>query len=111
MNATRPIGLGEPELNGKLSLFQPPKSSNHEKPSQTLIPESGQKPKNLQAKRVHTTLDLTWDALQVIQQIQQQHRLKTGKVLPQWKAASLAIEGYAQARMERKVDTSKSSST
>jgi len=111
MNATRPIGLGEPELSGKLNLFQPPKSSKSEKPAQTQNPEPGQKSKPPLAKRVHTTLDLTWDALQVIQGIQQQHRLKTGKVLPQWKAASLAIEGYAQARMERKVDTSKSSST
>jgi len=110
MNATRPIGLGEPELSGKLSLFQPPKSSRSEKLSQSQTPEPGQISKHPLAKRVHTTLDLTWDALQVLQEIQQQHRLKTGKVLPQWKAASLAIEGYAQAKMKSKVDTSKSSS-
>jgi hypothetical protein len=53
-------------------------------------------------QRVRTTLDLTWDALQVVLDLQKQHRLKTGKVLPLWKAASLAIEGFAQAKQDNK---------
>ena len=106
MNAARPTGLGEPELSGKLNLFQPPKSSKSEKLSQTQNPETGQKSNYPQAKRVHTTLDLTWEALQVIQKIQQRYRLKTGKVLPQWKAVSQAIVDYAQAKQGSKSDTS-----
>jgi len=38
----------------------------------------------------------------VIQEIQRQYRLKTGKVLPQWKAVSQAIVGYAQAKKGNK---------
>jgi len=106
MNAARPTGLGEPELSGKLSLFQPPKSSKSEKPAKPQNTEPGQISKPPQVRRVHTTLDLTWEALQVIQEIQQRYRLKTGKVLPQWKAVSQAIVDYAQAKQGSKSDTS-----
>ena len=94
MNATRPTGLGEPELKGKLSLFRPPDSTKSKGHDQGFD--------NQQAKRVRTTLDLTWGALQVVQDLQQQHRLKTGKVLPLWKAVSQAIEGFGQAKQDKK---------
>ena len=98
MNAIRPTGLGEPELSGKISLFQPPKGIKSETNIVTQEKEPEQKSKNTQVRRIHTTLDLTWEALQVIQEIQRRHRLKTGKVLPQWKAVSQAIVGYSQAK-------------
>ena len=49
-------------------------------------------------RRVHITIDLTMEALQTIQAIQQQHRLETGKVLPMWKAVSQAIQHYGRAK-------------
>ena len=94
MNVTRPTGLGEPELDGKLSLFRPPDPTKMKGYDQGFDDQ--------QARRVRTTLDLTWGALQVIQDLQLQHRLKTGKVLPLWKAVSQAIEGFAQAKQEKK---------
>ena len=102
MNATRPTGLGELELNGKLSLFRPPDSA---KSAGTVVAPStilDQGSNDRQAKRVRTTVDLTWNALQVVQGLQQQHRLKTGKVLPLWKAVSQAIEGFAKAGADKK---------
>lgn len=94
MNTTRPTGLGEPDVSGKLSLFRPPDSTKSKGHDQRFDDQ--------QSKRVRTTLDLTWGALQVVQDLQQQHRLKTGKVLPLWKAASQAIESFAQAKQDKK---------
>ena len=99
MNAIRPTGLGEPDVNGKLSLFRPPDSTKRPVEEQSKGHDQGAD--DQQAKRVRTTLDLTWGALQVVQDLQQQHRLKTGKVLPLWKAVSQAIEGFAQAKQEK----------
>ena len=102
MNAARPTGLGEPELNGKLSLFRPPDPSKNKQQTGTESEGDDRDPNDQSSKRVRTTLDLTWSALQVVQFLQQQHRLKTGKVLPLWKAASMAIEGFAQAEQNKK---------
>ena len=102
MNVTRPTGLGEPELDGKLSLFRPPESTKSKGPAGVQSEGNDQGFDDQQAKRVRTTLDLTWDALEVVQDLQQQHRLKTGKVLPLWKAVSMAIEGFAQAKQKKK---------
>lgn len=102
MTAIRPTGLGELELDGKLSLFRPPDPTKN-KQQTGMENKGGDRGSNDQtSKRVRTTLDLTWSALQVVQDLQQQHRLKTGKVLPLWKAASLAIEGFAQAEQKKK---------
>ena len=55
-------------------------------------------PKTHPIRRVHITTDLTVEALQAIEAIRQDYRLKHGKVLPQWKVLSQAIAFYAQAR-------------
>jgi hypothetical protein len=102
MNTTRPTGLGEPELNGKLSLFRPPDQTKNKQQPRTESEGNDRGSNDLSTKRVRTTLDLTWGALQVVQELQQRHRLKTGKVLPLWKAASMAIEGFAQAGKKNK---------
>jgi hypothetical protein len=101
MNSARPIGLGEPDVNGKLSLFRPPGATSSKVDEGDKRKGHNQGSSDQQAKRVRTTLDLTWGALQVVQDLQQQHRLKTGKVLPLWKAASLAIEGFAKAKQDK----------
>jgi hypothetical protein len=76
MKQNHPTGLGEPIASGKLALFQPPakesKSFRHESPEQ----------------RIRTTIDLTQEALVILQKVQQEHRLRTGHVLPIWKALS-----------------------
>ena len=111
MKAQHLTGLGKPEAAGKRSLFQPPKPeasplqnrieakpvSLQEKPAPT--PKTQNSEKTIQ--RVHITIDLTLEALQTIQAIQQQHRLQTGKVLPLWKAISQAIDVYGQAYRKR----------
>lgn len=104
-------GLGTPEAAGKRSLFQPPipeTSSLHnrietqpvslqEKPAP--IPKTQNSENRI--RRVHITIDLTLEALQTIQAIQQQYRLRTGKVLPLWKAVSQAIDHYGQVKKNR----------
>jgi hypothetical protein len=96
MTAARPTGLGDSDLPGKLSLFRPPRPQPSETQTQTpqIIPVSN--PGNPLRKRIRTTLDLTWEALQIIQELQQQHRLQTGKVLPLWKTVSQIIERYGK---------------
>ena len=102
MNAIRPTGLGEPDVDGKLSLFRPPDSLVSKRPIEVKPLGVGERSEDLKSKRVRTTVDLTWNALQVVQGLQQQHRLKTGKVLPLWKAVSQAIEGFAKAGADKK---------
>ncbi len=104
-------GLGTPEAAGKRSLFQPPKPETsplqHQMETQpvTLQENPSPTPKAQNSKnrirRVHITIDLTLEALQTIQAIQQQYRLRTGKVLPLWKAVSQAIEHYGQVKKNR----------
>ena len=96
MTATRPTGLGDAELPGKLSLFRPPQPQRSEAQTQTSQNEPVRKPRKSSRKRIRTTLDLTWEALQIIQELQQQHRLQTGKVLPLWKTVSQIIEHYGK---------------
>jgi hypothetical protein len=40
--------------------------------------------------------------LKIIQSIQQEYRMKHGKVLPQWKAFSEAIEYYGKGKLKDK---------
>ena len=98
MNAPRPIGLGNPDVEGKRSLFLPPKPEPKplSKPTQAKNKPSrpAPKPTKQEVKRIRTTTELTPRALTILQKIQQQHRLETGKVLPLWKAVSQAIEHY-----------------
>jgi len=96
MTTARPTGLGDAELPGKLSLFRPPQPQQAEIPAQSPQKEPVSKPKKHPRKRIRTTLDLTWEALQIIQELQQQHRLQTGKVLPLWKTVSQIIERYGK---------------
>ena len=107
-------GLGEPETTGKRSLFQPPVAAQSAIKIEAPIPpapepEKGSpvtKAKKTTAKalraRVHLTTDLTVEALRVIQNSQQEYRMKHGKVLPQWKAFSQAIEFYGRARLDKR---------
>jgi len=102
MKAPRPTGLGNPDISGKRSLFLPPK------PEPKLISNSTQvkkkairpvlKPARQEVKRIRSTTELTPRALTILQNIQQEHRLRTGKVLPLWKAVSQAIEHYERVK-------------
>ena len=98
MNAPRPIGLGNLDMAGKRSLFLPPKPEPKPVsiPTQAKNNPSRPAPKSTKQEviRIRTTTELTPRALTILQKIQQQHRLQTGKVLPQWKAISQAIEHY-----------------
>jgi len=102
MNAPRPSGLGNPDIAGKRSLFLPPKPepklisrSTHAKNKPIrLAPKSTMQ----EVKRIRTTTELTPRALTILQNIQQEHRLRTGKVLPLWKAVSQAIEHYGRVK-------------
>ena len=80
MKSAHATGLGEPAAAGKLTLFQPAKE---EKP---LSKDREQ--------RIRTTIELTQEALITLQQVQQEHRLRTGHVLPLWKALSQVISAY-----------------
>lgn len=101
MTTTHPTGLGEPDPPGKLSLFRPPEQRTarpeHVEVSTQPILDSIE----TSQKRIRTTVDLTWEALQVIESVQRQHRLQTGKVLPLWKAVSQMIESCGK-RIEKK---------
>ena len=96
MTTARPTGLGDAELPGKLSLFRPPQPQPSATQPDTSQIDPATKPGKPPRKRLRTTLDLTWEALQIIQELQQQHRLQTGKVLPLWKTVSQIIERYGK---------------
>ena len=102
MNTLRPIGLGNPDIAGKRSLFLPPKTeskplsrSTHDK---NKLIRTATKPNKLEVKRIRTTTELTPRALTILQNTQQEYRLRTGKVLPLWKVVSQAIEQYGQVK-------------
>ena len=108
MSISHPTGLGEPEPEGKLSLFQPPKIGvhlDHEKSQESDMPVEAAltvkhepKKKSVSEKRIRTTIDLTSEALVILQQVQQDYRLKTGRVLPMWKALSMVITEYTKRK-------------
>ena len=72
MTTARPTGLGDAELPGKLSLFRPPQPQQAETPIQISQKIPVSKPGKPPQKRLRTTLDLTWEALQIIQELQPQ---------------------------------------
>jgi hypothetical protein len=102
MNNMKATGLGEPEVIGKKSLFQPPKPTPNVTPTTpkriaskaTPKPEKPEEP----TSRLRITTDLTKPAMETIQTLQQKHRLRTGKTLPAWKIISEAVEIYGKQR-------------
>jgi hypothetical protein len=109
MTNTHVSGLGEPETSGKRSLFQPPVSEQSGIPEKPKQPERGRpitktkkKPKKSPPIRVHLTTDITVEALMIIQSIQHEYRMEHGKVLPQWKAFSQAVEYYGKTRSKER---------
>ena len=108
MITSHTTGLGDPNPLGKKALFRPPQIGKTEPKTSVMIKKgkhkkiSQDKP-NIKSnrsttnpKRIRTTIDLTAKALQIIDHIQLQHRLKTGKALPLWQAVSRAIEEYGK---------------
>ena len=106
MNAARATGLGEPEPIGKKALFRPPAAKRPSKPRQAKKPTRAAKRKpprmdngpKRTLTRVRITTELTGRALIIIQELQNQHRLTTGRALPLWKAVSEAIEYYGASK-------------
>lgn len=107
MNSSHITGLGEPEASGKQALFRPPVPEAQEEQaaqSRSAGEDTKKKPakenrrKTHLIRRVHITTDLTVEALQAVEAIRQDYRLKHGKVLPQWKVISHAVAFYAKAR-------------
>jgi len=90
MNPSKAIGLGEPEVVGKKSLFQPPKSDQEQKP---VIPKKI--PPTVE-RRVRMTLEMTMSALSIVQEAQSRFRLDTGHPLPMWKIIGDALELYGK---------------
>lgn len=84
MKSPHAIGLGEPAPGGKLTLFQP---AQDEKTNP-----------RAQEQRIRTTIELTQESLIALQKVQQEYRLRTGHVLPLWKALSQVIEAYQKNR-------------
>ena len=92
MSQSHPTGLGEPEPAGKKALFQPPRRR-----SKSGKPKPIQKSKVIKPPlRIRMTMDITKDAMAILQDIRHRHRLTTGKALPLWKIVSKAIEQYGQ---------------
>ena len=92
MNTT---GLGQPEIVGKKSLFQPPSTTPiAEKVAPKDPPTKAEEP----TSRLRITTYLTKDAMEIIQSLQHQHRLRTGKSLPAWKIVSEALELYGKEK-------------
>ena len=110
MSISNLLGLGEPELLGKKALFRPLRdkqpqeiAEDHSKSRKTdKVGNSKPLQRPIKSKekvrRVRTTIDLTTNALTIIQNIQHSYRLKKGKVLPLWRAVSEAIEYYGKSK-------------
>ena len=89
MNANHPTGLGEPKRIGKKALFIRPADQNKQ-----VTNKGVQKPE----RRIRTSIDLTRQALKILQNMQHKYRLRTGKALPLWKAVSDVIEKHGEAK-------------
>ena len=95
MNTT--TGLGEPEVTGKKSLFQPPTQKK-------IIQKEFPKRVGESTSRIRITTDVSKAAMEVIQNMSHQHRLRTGKSLPAWKIVSAALEKYGKKEKDEKSD-------
>ena len=51
--------------------------------------------------RLRLTVQLSLEAYDAIEQIRRQHRIKTGKELPKWKAIDGAVRTYAKQKRIR----------
>lgn len=108
MSVVPNVGLGEPETEGKQSLFQAPTSNVSHRKSARISKETENKKQKRSAKkedkaanddrRIRVTTQLTPKALSFLQQWQHRHRLQTGRTLPLWKAVSQIIEQRAEQR-------------
>ena len=88
-------GLGEPHPIRKRNLFQPPKEEGN---AENIREQSGANDNCVSSeRRVRTTISLSYKAMTTILQIQNRHRLQTGRVLPLWKLVSQAIEFYGRS--------------
>lgn len=99
MKPSSAYGLGEPEPIGKRTLFRP---SNDEETKVT--PPYPPKREQGSRRRVRTTIELSTHALAIIQELQNRHRLTTGKVLPLWKLVCQAIEDYGKSSNKGEID-------
>lgn len=93
MSKQNPVGLGEPEIPGKRSLFRPP-IADEVKNSKIIITQIGKQDSNLDQPQQHvrTSIMLTPQALKIIQDVQREYRLQSGKSMPMWKAICELIE-------------------
>ncbi len=92
MSPTKTTGLGEPELSGKRSLFQPPNQIlSPMKPESRII-------KPVVETRLRLTLELTKQSIAIIQDHQSRYRLEHGHALPKWKIISDALVLYDKAK-------------
>jgi hypothetical protein len=106
MSAPHTTGLGEPGPIGKKALFRPPVEKRPGRPDAGNTPSKADPRKpgrtddesRRSPKRVRITAALTGRALEIIQELQNQHRLRTGRALPQWRVVSDAIEYYGEAK-------------
>jgi hypothetical protein len=92
MSQDKAIGLGEPPTSGKKSLFQPPKS-----PELKIVPTQIKgiaRPDH----RLRLSVDVSLNAMSIIQNFQSQHRLATGRLLPVWKILDEALVLYSKSR-------------
>lgn len=92
MSPTKATGLGEPELTGKKSLFQPPSSV------QPLITPEVRSIRPVTEVRLRLTLELTKQSIAIIQDHQSRYRLERGHALPKWKIISDALVLYDKAK-------------
>jgi hypothetical protein len=95
VNQSYATGLGEPEVIGKQSLFQPPANNRPSRPKRDRVEEAKAE------KRFRMTLEITKSALEIIQQIQSKHRFLTGQVLPKWQVIDDALRFYGRQKEEK----------
>ena len=96
MRNVHAIGLGDPQPVGKQALFQPAVEKDRGLDPDGLISVPVLAEVENTPERVRTTLELTHQAMSIIQEIQCSHRLNTGRVLPLWRLVSQAIEYYGK---------------
>lgn len=100
MKSAHAYGFGEPAMIGKRTLFRPLNEEEKQEPP-PYPPQSEQGSR----RRVRTTIELSTPALVIIQELQNRHRLTTGKVLPLWKLVCQAIEYYGKSITHTEIDS------
>jgi hypothetical protein len=96
MTGNKPTGLGEPAMVGKRTLFQVPGPTREQKT------ELGPK---ISSPRFRTSIVLLPEALAVIENIRQKHRLETNKSIPMWKVVNRAVVAYGKKAGKRNEPT------